>query len=222
MRSWRELTDALSTQVDWRDGHYLERQAPIVEEILRAVAASPGLIEERTAEILTNDELFARLAPHMNYPRILMDKFVLYIDPQDRFRVRLHRFKTTVQNGNAIEKVHYHKWHCSTVILRGAYTERQFEILDCDERARTAQLRVALTHVLNEGGSNSLPALRPHQVINESDTEPCLTMFVRGPSLQPHARIFDVDAGTFYDTFNPDAQLRVGLASMGRLDPSFH
>lgn len=221
MKTWTEFVTALAGNVDWHDPDW-SRQGPVVEEILRDVAAEPALLEERTEQILNDEELFRRLAPHMNYPRILMDKFVLHQDDSDRFRIRMHRFKTQVQNGGAIEKVHYHKWHCSTVILTGAYTERQFTIDRMDEQAKTAELSVDLKHELLPGESNSLPARRPHQVVNESDTVPCITLFVRGPSLQPHARIFDIDEGTYYDTFNPDNQLKVGLAHIGRLDPNFH
>lgn len=221
MKQWSDFVSALTTEVDWHDRQY-DRQSHVVEEILCGAAATPGILGERTERILADDSLFRSLAPHMNYPRILMDKFVLYIDPEDRFRIRMHRFKTKVQNGGAVEKVHYHKWHCSTVILRGAYTERTFTVHEADEDRRTARLSVDVTHELRTGRSNSLPARRPHQVINESSVEPCITLFVRGPSIQRSARIFDVEAGTFYDTFSPDEQLKVGLAHMGRLDPAFH
>ncbi|MEU9330922.1 hypothetical protein AB0D91_45590 [Streptomyces canus] len=219
---WSAFIAALTSDVDWSDPRYMERQAPVVEEILLRASDAPELIQERTKEILTDDELFGRLAPHMNYPRILMDKFVLHMARESPFRVRLHRFKTRRQNGGAVEKVHFHKWHCSTVMLRGGYRERQFDILECDEEARTARLGSAVEHQLCQGRTNSLPAGRPHQVINDSDTEPCVTLFVRGPSALRSARIFEPEKRTFYDTYGPDEQLKVGLSHMGRLDPNFH
>ncbi len=219
---WAGFSAALAMEINWSDPCYLERQAPAVEQILRTAAESPALIQERTEAILADRSLFKSLAPHMNYPRILMDKFVLHVDELDRFRIRLHRFKTKVQNGGAVEKVHFHKWDCSTVILRGSYRERKFSISATDEASHTAELDIDIEHSLQTGQSNSLPWGRPHQVINDSDTEPCITLFVRGPSRRRSARIFDLTNGTFYDTYGPDEQLRVGLAAMGRLDPSFH
>lgn len=219
---WNDLVTALRGEVDWADSSYMERQAPVVEEILRAAAARPEVFAERTEQILADDELFRGLAPHSAYPRILMDKFVLHSEPGNGFRIRLHRFKTRVQNGGAEERVHYHKWHCSTVMLRGGYREKQFEIRKTDEAAGEALLHEDVEQILAEGESNSLPAGRPHQVMNDSDTDPCLTLFVRGPSVMGAARIFDLERGTFYDTFDPDGQLKVGLAAMGRLDPDFH
>lgn len=220
--AWDEFVGTLATEVDWSDSDYIGRQAVIVEQILHEAAVVPEMIQERVDRILADDDLFTSLAPHMNYPRILMDKFILYMDPQVDFRIRLHRFKTRRQNGGAVEKVHYHKWDCSTVMLRGSYRERQFSIAKIDEQLEFAQLDLDFEHVLNSGCTNSLPAGRPHQVINDSETEPCITLFIRGSSILPEARIFDVQRQSFYNTYGPEQQLRVGLAHMGRLDPEFH
>lgn len=149
--TWNELVTALRGEVDWTDSSYLERQAPVVEEILRAAAARPEVFAERTDQILADGELFRSLAPHSAYPRILMDKFVLHTEPGNGFRIRLHRFKTRSQNGGAEERVHYHKWHCSTVMLRGGYREKQFEIRKTDEAAGTALLHEDLEHSWRKG-----------------------------------------------------------------------
>lgn len=212
----------MENEVDWNSAQYAESQAPIVEEILKSASAHRHILEERTEEIIANEDLFRSLAPHMNYPRILMDKFVLHIDEAERFRVRMHRFKSKKQNGGAVEKVHSHKWDCSTVLMSGTYTERQFEITDVDEERRTCRVVPLLEHTLEAGQMNSLPMGRAHQVINPSDDEPCITLFVRGPSRQPHARIYEPEGGTFYDTFGPDRQTKLGLRHIGRVDPDFH
>jgi hypothetical protein len=72
------------------------------------------------------------------------------------------------------------------------------------------------------GDTNSLPLRVPHQIINHSMDEPCITLFVRGPSRQNAARTFDTEAGTFYDTYSPMPQLKEGLLQMGRLNGVFH
>lgn len=219
---WSDFVRALEREVDWSADDYTATQAATVEKILAEAAAHQEILAERTEEIAADDTLFASLAPHSNYPRILMDKFVIHVDDEDRFRVRLHRFKTRRQNGGAVEKVHSHKWDCSTVILHGTYRERQFEVRDLDQESRTCKVEQLREHELSPGATNSLPVGLAHQVINDSDEVPCLTLFVRGPSREPSARIYDVDAGTFYPTYGPDRQLRVGLLHMGRVDPDFH
>ncbi|MFJ8626433.1 hypothetical protein ACIRD3_26845 [Kitasatospora sp. NPDC093550] len=213
---------ALECEVDWSTADYAGTQAPVVERILHEAAAHHDILRERTEQIVADDDLFKSLAPHSNYPRILMDKFVIHMDPEDRFRVRLHRFKSRRQNGGAVEKVHSHKWDCSTVILSGAYRERQFEVFDLDEENRTCRVEPLREHILTAGMTNSMATGLAHQVINDSDDEPCLTLFVRGRSRQPNARIFDIEAGSFYNTYGPDRQLKVGLLHMGRVDPDFH
>ncbi|GAA3815135.1 hypothetical protein ACFS5L_38950 [Streptomyces phyllanthi] len=219
---WQNFVQALEKEVDWSSDKYLEEQAPVVEEILGEAGRNRHILQARTEEIAGDDDLFRSLAPHMNYPRILMDKFVVYIDPEDRFRVRLHRFKSKRQNGGAVEKVHCHKWDCSTIMLSGSYRERQFEVRDLDEEQRTCRVSQIRDHVLEQGQTNSLPTGRAHQVINESEDEACITLFVRGPARQPNARIFDVPNGTFYNTYGPDRQTKLGLLHMGRVDPAFH
>ncbi|MCD9899511.1 hypothetical protein LUR56_04110 [Streptomyces sp. MT29] len=219
---WSDFVRALESEVDWLSPDYAQTQSAVVEEILLLAARNRSIIEERTEQIASDDDLFGRLEPHMNYPRILMDKFVIHIDEQDRFRVRLHRFKSKKQNGGAVEKVHSHKWDCSTVILLGSYAERQFSVLNVDEERRTCKLDPLKTHTLGAGEVNSLATGTAHQVINESDDEACLTLFVRGPSRQPNAMIFDVDKGTYYNTYGPARQTKVGLRHIGRIDPNFH
>jgi hypothetical protein len=218
---WTEFIQRLETEVDWHDPEFTRNQAPILETILLAAKRDPMLLSERVQDIIGTPEIFSRLAAHCDYPRMLMDKFVIHIDDDARFRVRLHRFKTRIQNGNLAEVIHSHKWNCSTVILRGSYTERQFRILELDEDSHTAHLEVAEKHTLTPGTTNSLPVDVPHQVINESDDAPCITLFVRGPSLRRSARIFDVSSNSFDETFTSLTQIKVGLLHMGNLDPDF-
>lgn len=217
---WESFIDFLDKEVDWEDPSMAPYRA--VEQALLAIAAHPEALENRTRQIVEDKTLFDAYAPHMNYPRILMDKFMLYMDPADRFRVRLHRFKTKRQNGTAVEKVHSHKWPMSTIILRGTYEERVFNVDAIDEEAKTAKLTMTMSHTLSTGAVNSLPAYVPHQVFNHSDDEPVFTLFVRGPSLGPAASIFDVEKGTYYQTFDPNQQLKEGLLAIGRLDADFH
>lgn len=219
--NWQEFIKALD-DVHWGDEQYVERQAPIVEQILAEVAREPDLLRERTEQIVEDEALFDELLPHMNYPRTLMDKFVIHLDPEDRYRVRLHRFWPKRATGDVIEDVHDHKWNMSTVLLTGSYSENRFEVLSCDEEKMTADVRLRSTQLLTAGETSSLRVRVPHQITNQSMDEPCLTLFVRGPSMLKNARIFDTEKGTFYNTFSPKPQVREGLLNMGRLNGIFH
>lgn len=222
IKSWADFIRYLETEIDWYNPSACEQNFRQVEMALKSIAAFPGEIKQRCADIADTPDLFNAYAKHMNYPRILMDKFMLHMDDDDRFRVRIHRFKSKAQNGIAVEKVHSHKWVMSTIILRGSYEEKVFDIHALDEQAGTADLSLKSARRLAPGDTNSLPALVPHQVINHSDNEPAITLFVRGPSINEAARIFDVEAGKFYRTYSPDRQLKEGLLAIGNLDPYFH
>jgi hypothetical protein len=219
---WSSFIDALSTQVNWADADYIARQSATVEEILGLAHSNPNILRTRTEEIASNTALLEELAPFMNYPRTLMDKFVLHVDAQDRFRVRLHRFWPRRTAGGAIEKVHYHKWDMSTIILAGEYEERQFQVLESDDELKTATVEEVMRHTLRPGEANSLAWKIPHQVAVHSLDDPCISLFVRGRSRQKFARTFDTANGTFYDTFSPLPQLREGLLQVGQLNGVFH
>jgi hypothetical protein len=218
---WKAFVKALETDIDWR-GDWLAGPAGHLETLLREVQAGPSAITERIDRLLEDDTAFKTFVDYSQYPRTLMDKFTVYVDEADRFRVRVHRFWPRNLTGGVVEKVHYHKWHMSTVILSGSYVERRFAVEDLDEERKRAKVTEISAVELRAGMSNSLPFRRPHQVINESLDVPCLTLFVRGPSLQPNARIFNTEDGTFYDTFDPRKQYREALRSLRTLDPYFH
>lgn len=218
---WDELIEELA-QVEWGTDHAGGVSGRTAESVLREVQRDPSGVQDRLRRIVADEQLYDALDPYIEYPRTLMDKFTIYVHPDDLFRVRMHRFWPRVIAGNAIEKVHYHKWHMSTVILSGEYVERQFTVRALDDRARTATVEETLRHTLRAGDANSLDALVPHQVHNPSEYEPCLTLFVRGPAIQPHARIFDEDTGTFYDSFSPKPQRKHALSQLGQLSGDFH
>ncbi|MEV6774349.1 hypothetical protein AB0N05_37510 [Nocardia sp. NPDC051030] len=219
--TWQELIGELN-EIDWHCETFMASQAPSVEQLLRQASSGfTSSIRPRIEEILSDAQLFAELRPYTEYPRTLMDKFTLYRDPKDSFRLRLHRFWPGCIAGSAIEKVHSHKWHMSTVLVAGSYVERRFTVASGDDPRRVV-LAESSRETRTAGQSSSLPIGIPHQVHNPSFDEPCLTLFVRGPSLIPAARIYDEDTGEFYDTYSPDRQLRHALAVLRTGDARFH
>ncbi|WP_371658062.1 hypothetical protein [Streptomyces sp. NBC_00280] len=219
--NWGTFVRSLETDIDWQ-GDWLSGPALDLEALLREVQVTSTAITECVDHLLQDDAAFNTFVDYSQYPRVLMDKFTVHVDQEDRFRVRLHRFWPRNMTGGVVEKVHYHKWHMSTVILSGSYVERRFAVEDLDEERKHAKVVETSAAELREGMSNSLPYRQPHQVVNESFEVPCLTLFVRGPSLQPNARIFNTEDETFYDTFSPRKQYRDALRSLRGLDGYFH
>jgi hypothetical protein len=220
--NWDRFVSALSQNIDWSSQHFTEREAPAVRDLLSQAQQDYSIIEERIDVILTNTDIYQSLEQFIEYPRTLMDKFTIYVDSVDRFRIRIHRFWPRCIAGNAIEKVHYHKWDMSTVILAGQYTERQFDIIYGDTNARQADIVERARATRRVGDVSSLPVGVPHQIHNPSEDEPCVTLFIRGPALQPHARIFSEPTGAYYDTFSPQPQRRHALHCLRSLNGIFH
>ena len=219
--TWQDYIGELN-EIDWQSDSFMFSQAPSLEKLLRQAGSEfESTIRPRIDEILSNAALFTELRPMTEYPRSLMDKFTLYRDPRDRFRVRLHRFWPKCIAGDAIEKVHSHKWHMSTVILAGSYVERRFNVAASDDPRRVV-LDESSRDTRTVGQSSSLAMGIPHQVHNPSDDEPCLTLFVRGPALVPAARIYDEETGEYYETHSPDPQLRHALRALSKGDTRFH
>ena len=219
-QTWPGFIESLERYVNWDDAQSMPSQFSVVEQLLREIAQYPEQLAKRTDAIVADDALFDAYEPHTDYPRLFMDKFMLYMDPSDRFRVRLHRFKTQAQNGTLVERVHSHKWHASTIIMRGQYVEKRFAVHDLNDKEMKAKVTQASQLVLREGETNSLLMGVPHQIVNLGDA-PCITLFVRGRSFYDAARIFYPERDEFVYTYGPQEQKKLGYRHIGRLDGHF-
>lgn|GEM_PF-4723316 len=219
MKTWNEFIAYLETEINWDEP--TQEQCLKVEEALKKIIKYPEEIQQRCREIATNEELFNDYKSHNQYPRITMDKFMLHMDTEDRFRVRLHRFKSKKHNGESVPKVHSHKWIYSTIILAGSYREKLWKVLETNEDTMEAKLELIDQYMLNTGDTNSGLLDYAHQTINDSDDEHCITLFIRGKTLQKGAKIFNLDQGTFSYTFSPDKQLKEAYTSLSNYQFTF-
>jgi hypothetical protein len=150
----------------------------------------------------------------MECPRQIMDKLILYMDSSDRFRVRLHRFKSRIQNGGLKPTVHTHRWWYSTIVLRGSYKEHLYNVEDENPELGKAKISIANTRELKREQTASLLPNLPHQTVNDSDEEPCITLFVRGKSFYRTSRVYDLETGNFKLLHGLKSQLRLELKSL--------
>ncbi|WP_422659656.1 hypothetical protein ACK8P5_03780 [Paenibacillus sp. EC2-1] len=217
---WDEFISRLENEIDW-DNTTLE-ECQKLEVILKEFSRFPEQLELRCNEIIHNDELFEAYKRHMEYPRITMDKFILHMDKDDRFRVRLHRIKAKKLNGDTVAKVHSHKWVYSTIILKGSYLENTWDVISTDDLTEEAELKYTGSKVLKVGDTNSGLVNVAHQTLNESDDEHCISLFVRGRSLEDAAKIYNLENNTFYYTYSPDEFVKMGLGYIGKLNAEFH
>lgn len=216
MAIWNELINELQS-LSWhllQDGS-LDR----IKELLRLAADHPHEILERFESVISRAELYDRYAPHMEYPRPVMDKFILYMDGDDRFRIRLHKFKAQDENRGVAPFIHDHRWHFVSVVLAGSYVENLYSVIGIDEATRNAQLKLSGTRRLSKGDVNVGTPLVPHLTINDSAHTTCYTLFIRGPSISEYSRIFDTETNSFRpswglrrELFNEIAMMKEGIA----------
>jgi predicted metal-dependent enzyme (double-stranded beta helix superfamily) len=210
--SWEELIEYLSRDIDWHDPS--AGQFQLLETALCEIARSPQEIVKRVNAIIVDDTLFRSYQPHMECPRQFMDKFILYMDSSDRFRVRLHRFKSRLQNRGLKPTVHTHRWWYSTIVLRGSYTEHLYNVEGENPELGKAKISIANTRELKRGQTASLLPNIPHQTVNDSVEEPCITLFVRGKSFYPASKVYDPETGDFKLLHGLQSQLRQELKSL--------
>ena len=119
-------------------------QFSIVEQLLREIAQYPEQLAKRTETILTDDALFDAYEPHTDCPCVFQ-----------------------AQNGALVERMHPHKWHASTIIMRGQYVEKRFVVHDLNDKEMKVKITQASQLVLWEGETNSLLMGVPHQITTQ-------------------------------------------------------
>lgn len=216
---WNAFVGALD-DLDWNSESTEHIQK--VNGLLKLVYESKSIVTDRTREILASDEEYETLKSYHSYPRILMDKLVLYLDPEDRFRIRLHRFNAQRHTGGTKEKTHSHKWSAFSLILQGGYTEEMFAINEMRIDDGYAQISLEERALRVAGDVDYKPAGRPHNVANESQNEPCFSLFIRGPSLKPYGVMFDMEDNSCRPWHAAEDSLRIGLRDLGEFRSDYY
>ena len=71
------------------------------------------------------------------------------------------------QNGTLAERVHSHKWHASTIIMRGQYAEKRFAVHDLNDKEMKVKITQASPLVLWAGETNSRLMGVPHPITTQ-------------------------------------------------------
>jgi predicted metal-dependent enzyme (double-stranded beta helix superfamily) len=178
MEQWNRFIRALDSEITWN--RHSRGDVDVLESILTDFWPRSACINSRIAQLTSDDELFNFYEPHQEVPRLFMDKFLLYMDPKDRYRVRLHRWKTKVENRGLIQEPHDHRWHFSTLLLKGNYRETLYHADHLPEE--NFKLTVLQEKAFGPGDVHSMAPAEVHCAVNESDTDECYSLFVRGTS----------------------------------------
>ena len=172
-----ELLQPLAA-LDWSDVDDIRERS---EPVMRALAADKPLLRDLVISIADDPE--RRSLCEQDYA---LSKYVLYKDPQGRFRVRLH-----VMADAQVVTPHGHRNCFASLILRGGYEHTLYAPLDDGETLiRPEDLKPAVRRWEGEGTHYAIH----HSVIHHTQTggEPCVTLMVRGPSLRERAINLDL------------------------------
>jgi hypothetical protein len=214
--SFDELVQYLEQEVSW-DNH-TEEDTRKIENALARVFMNKRILADRIEQINNDKALLDYLVPHIEF-RALFDKYPIYIDPNDNFRIRLHHWKSKrLKKGANEENPHSHRFPFSTIILTGAYSESLYKIAHSDEENLKADLNVIGTTCYSPGQIHSIVSTDAiHNVINESEDMECVTLFIRGKSITDYSTIFNREQGTFYKSFSLKTEIANYMDNVSKL-----
>lgn len=165
-------------EIDWRDTEGMGLHAlPLLSELSR-----PDHLRCLLGSLATNEGYWPMCEREYGFT-----KFVLYVDPKDRFRLRLHVMKTAPE-----ETPHSHRMNFVTRLLNGSYVHRLYTPEDNGiDMIRSEQINCVLRHKVDSGNGYALKHTLIHSL--EVVEEPCITLMMRGAAQKDRAVNIDVN-----------------------------
>ncbi|MFD8337928.1 hypothetical protein ACFV42_35510 [Streptomyces solisilvae] len=158
-------------RLDWQ-------RIDVVEQVSsRALAefTRPGALKELLAGVLTDQRLLGLSERHH-----WGDRIILWDDPNNQLRVRLHRFE------NRADEPHSHRWPFYTKVLHGSYRHTLYGpeswVRQTIERGNPLP-RPVVSRTEVAGSSYAIDEEMVHNVKTEADT---FTVIIQGPRLKEH------------------------------------
>jgi hypothetical protein len=139
-------------------------------------------------------------------------KWHLHADPQHRFVLWLHEYKTAgLRSPGYADSIHNHRYGLSSLVLSGGYTHMRFVVRRDPAEGRALVNRVA-AHQLGPGSTYSISADEFHRVADLVDGT--VTLVVEHPAIRAYSTSVDT-AGHVLHHYPIEArydELRVLLA----------
>jgi hypothetical protein len=161
-----------------------------VETWLRAMASDRRYLLQSIASL--SPEQF-RANADRSHETATHFKWLIHLDPDRRFSVWAHEYKTALLRRKAYAEVpHYHRYWFGSLVLRGSFDNYLYEIerdAQCEERLlsikTTERHRLAAGDIyhMDQGVVHSLEGLE----------EGTLTLLVRSAALLPYSESFELD-----------------------------
>ncbi|MFE3446024.1 hypothetical protein ACFXNW_23600 [Nocardia sp. NPDC059180] len=178
MITFETLRDPLRS-VDWND---VEAVDSATRKIFAHMAGGRYLLRRGLVAIRQDPRLMA-LCEHYD----ILDKLVLFDDPESGIRVRLHIFGPGYH-----DRPHNHRWTYSSHILRGEYRHRIYSPVDLHTDLDPATLHAMHVRQEQVGVSYTLHHSAIHAVVAEPGT---VSIVVRGPAMADRFLVMDNATG---------------------------
>lgn len=176
-----DVIDNLNS-LDWDD---IEKVSFCTQNALQRLFSDRSMLRLFLRSVPDNAELVS-LCEHYDF----FDKIVLYRDSLDRFRIRLHVF---LPEASHKDRVHYHRWIYSSLILRGSYEHSIYGVEEqIGEDVNPRDLKPVIIRQEKVGSIYTLN----HNVIHSVEAEPyTVSLFIRGPAVKDRFLIMDRKSG---------------------------
>jgi hypothetical protein len=187
------MNDLMSSvaEIDWADVEEVESRS---KQVLHALAARDDVLRATLSSVAARPELMD-LCEHYD----ILDKIVLFDDPDRGVRIRLHVFLP-----GYFDRPHNHRWSYTSLILKGSYRHYLYgtdEDLDVTVDARTlAPLMVRQETV---GSLYTLHHSMVHAVVAEPYT---VSLIVRGPAVKDRFIVMDRTTGESWWQFGAKSE----------------
>ncbi|MEV0354576.1 hypothetical protein AB0H71_00770 [Nocardia sp. NPDC050697] len=178
MITYDNLLDPLR-HLDWND---VEAIDAATRKIFAHFTTGTYLVRRGLTAIRETPRLMA-LCEHYD----ILDKLVLFDDPDTGIRVRLHIFGPGYH-----DRPHNHRWTYSSHILRGEYRHRIYQPIDLHDALDPAGLDAVMVRQEQPGVSYTLHHSAIHAVVAEPGT---VSLVVRGPAMTERFLVMDNKTG---------------------------
>ncbi len=168
---------ATAGQINWHDEESMTQNAsPLLAQL-----AKPDILRDLVDNLKKTPKYWDMCEQEYGFR-----KFVLYVDEEDRFRLRLH-----VMRAAAEETPHSHRMNFVTHLLNGSYIHRLYMPEDNGvDLVAPDQIRCVVRHQVDTGKGYGIE----HSVVHSLQVieEPCVSLMMRGNIVKDRALNIDI------------------------------
>lgn len=171
--------------LDWEN---IEEVNAFSQNMFLKLLCDKVLLKSQFQNVLNDNHLFS-LCEHYD----ILDKIVIYDDPINEYRIRLHLFLP-----GYIDRPHNHRWTYSSYIIKGFYKHFIYGSESQFDKTNIKNLKPTMIRNEYEGSSYTLHHTLVHSIVAEPYT---VSIVLRGPAVKDKFFIYDKSTKKFWHQF---------------------